>query len=385
MLLAAGLCAVLGAGCQDDLPKATLIERMRLLGVSVSVVGDETRATPMPGESVRLSFPTVFPETGHSIDRGQLMLVSCTAPDRYTGGLPICQELIDAVEGGNVDDSLFAAPDQIKCSDIPGGRQTFAGVTVACVRGEPTLQLRVPEDFSGQSGLFLGVLCEKGEAFFDPTLPELFGCEDNDGETLPLDGTYPVLRSDQDINHNPDISLLSIEMEPFITWRPIDGTRLAQPGALPEDCLKDAGDIDNDGDTMGDPDDVVDEDDVIRTNPFLPGVEVGAHQLTIRYPAQERERALSEPGQPFESLEITVHTTFGEMERQYTLFTEESETYGSKLGQVPIDTDPPWLEEDVKWDPENDVPVTGQLVRFFVTVRDQRGGFSMSTYAACVR
>lgn len=364
-LMMLGAFALLSGACQDDLPKATLIERMRLLGVSVSVVGDETRATPMPGETVRLSFPTVFPETGETIDRGQLMLINCTAPDRYTGGLPICQEIIDAVESGNVDDSLFAAPDQIKCSDIPGGRQTFAGVTVACVRGEPTLQLRVPEDFSGQSALFLGVLCEEGDAFFDPTLPELFGCEDNDGETLPLDGTYPVLRREQDVNHNPDISLLSIEMQPFIEWRPIDP---AAANELPEDCAA-----------------ATATSSTMSADPLFPGVDVGAHQLILRYPAEERERALNEPGEPFESLEITVHTTFGEVERQYTLFTDESETFGSKVGEVPIDTDPPWLEEDVNWDPENDVPVTGQLVRFFVTVRDQRGGFNMSTYAACVR
>jgi hypothetical protein len=364
-MLATGFIATLGAACADDLPKPTLIERMRSLGASVSVVGDETRATPMPGESVRLSFATVFPETDQTIDRGQLMLVGCTAPDRYTGGLPICQELIDAVESGNVDGSLFAAPDQIKCSDIPGGRQTFAGVTVACVRGEPSLQLQVPRDFSGQAAMYLGVLCEEGDAFFDPTLPELFGCDDNDGETLPLTGTYPVVRRDQDVNHNPDISKLSIEMEPFIEWRPIDPEVAAM---LPEDCAA-----------------ATATSSTMPADPLFPGVDVGAHELTLRFPGNERERVQGEPDEPFESLEIAVHATFGEMERAVTLFTDESETYGSKVGQVPIDTDPPWLEEDINWDPENDVPVTGQLVRFFVTVRDQRGGFNMSTYAACVR
>jgi hypothetical protein len=364
-VIAAGLCAVLGAACQDDLPKPTLIERMRVLGSNISVVGDETRATPRPGESVRISFATVFPETDQTIERGQLMLINCTAPDRYTGGLPICQELIDAVEGGGVDGSLFAAPDQISCSDIPGGRQTFAGVTVACVRGEPTLQLNVPDDFRGQKALFLGVLCEEGDAFFDPTLPELFGCDDNDGETLPLDGTYPVQRRDDDLNHNPDISKLSIEMEPFIEWRPIDPAVAAE---LPDDCAA-----------------ATATSSTMSADPQFPGVDIGAHELTIRFPAEERERVLSAAGEPFESLEIGVHATFGEMERALTVFTDESETYGSKVGDVAIDTDPPWLEESVKWDPENDVPVTGQLVRFFVTIRDQRGGFSMSTYAACVR
>lgn len=357
--------AALSGACASDLPKATDIERMRVLGTEISVVGDETRATPKPGESVRLSFPTVFPEQDQTIARGQLMLISCTAPDRYTGGLPICQELIDAVESGDVGESLFAVPDQIKCSDIPGGRQSFAGVTVVCVRGEPDVRLQVPDDFAGSSAMFLGVLCERGDAFLDPTSSELFGCEDNDGETIGLTGTYPVQRDDDDVNHNPDVSKLSIEMAPYIEWRPSDAATIA---ALPENCA---------AATATTPDEPAD--------PTFPGVDVGLHELTLRFPAKERERALNEPNEPFESLEITVHATFGEMERQFTVFTDESETYDSKLGEVPIDTDPPWLEENVSWDPENDVPVTGQLVRFFVTVRDQRGGFNMSTYAACVR
>jgi hypothetical protein len=211
---------------------------------------------------------------------------------------------------------------------------------------------------------------EKGEAYFDPTSTELFGCDDNDGETIALHGTYPVQLEADDINHRPEISKLSIEMEPFIEWRPIDGTALAEPGALSEDCLEVASGLaaDAGGGATG-------------SNPYLPGVDVGEHQLTLRFPAEERERT----GEIFESLEVSIHTTFGEMERQFTVWTDESETVGAKRGDVPIDTDPPWLEEDISWDPENDVSTSGKLVRFFVTVRDQRGGFNMSTYAACVR
>lgn len=367
LVSALSLLALFASACQDDLPKATLIVDMRILGSQISVVGDETRATPMPGESVRVSFATVFPEPDQTIERGQLMLISCTAPDRYTGGLPICQELIEAFESGAVEDSglLFAAPEQVMCSDIPGGRQSFGGVTVLCLRGEPDARLTIPEDFRGESGLFLGILCERGEAFLDPTSPELFGCEDNDGESIGLTGTFPVQRNPNQVNRNPDASLLSIEMEPFIEWRPLDAEMLA---ALPEDCAA-----------------ATATSSTMPADPLFPGVDVGLHQLTLRYPAEERERVLNEPGEPFENLEISVHATFGEVERQFTVFTNESETVRSKRGEVPIDTNPPWLQESVSWDPEDDVPVTGQLVRFFVTVRDQRGGFNMSTYAACVR
>lgn len=363
LLCVAALAACAGA-CASDLPKATEIERMRVLGTQISVIGDETRATPKPGEQVRLTFATAFPDLDENTDESQMMLVSCTAPDRFTGGLPICQELIDAAESGDVDSSsLLAQPRKIKCSDIPGRRQTFAGVTVACVNGAPEIELPIPDSFAADSAMFLGVICQRGKAFFDPTSTTLFGCDDNDGETIGLHGVYPVQHEDDEVNHNPDISKLSIELEPFIEWRPIDGTAMDGPDGLPEDCAAAAEDA----------------------GPTLPGVDVGEHQLTLRFPAKEREKILSEPGEPFESLEITVHATSGEVERQFTVFTNESETFGSKRGAVPIDTDPPWLEEDLFWDPENDVPGGGQLVRFFVTARDQRGGFSLSTYAACVR
>jgi len=367
---APALLLILLAACASDLPKATDIEQMRVLGTKLSVVGDEDRATPAPGESVHLSFVTVFPDLDGTTEESELMIVSCTAPDRFTGGLPICQELIDAAESGEVESgSVLTAARKVDCRDIPGRRQTFAGVTVACVSGPPEIDLPIPDDFEAESAMFLGVLCEKGDAYFDPTTTELFGCDDNDGETIALHGTYPVRRDAEDENHNPDATKLSIEMEPFIEWRPIDGTPLAEPGALSDECLAmaDALAADVGGDSA--------------SSPLMPGVDVGAHQLTLRFPAEERERM----GEAFESLEISIHTTFGEMERQFTVWTDESETVDAKRGDVPIDTDPPWLEEDVSWDPDNDVPAAGQLVRFFVTVRDQRGGFNMSTYAACVR
>jgi hypothetical protein len=363
-LLALSTLITLSAGCANDLPKATEITRMRVLGSQISVIGDETRATPKPGESVHISFVTAFPDLDSNTEESQMMIVSCTAPDRFTGGLPICQELIDAAESGTVDSgSVLTAARKVECSDIPGRRQTFAGVTVACVNGPPEIDLSIPASFSAGSSMFLGVVCERGDAYFDPTSTTLFGCDDNDGETIGLHGVYPVQKTDEDVNHNPDISKLSIEMAPFIEWHPIDGTAMAEADGLPEDCAALA--------TMA--------------GPTFPGVDVGEHQLTLRFPAEERERALNEPGEPFESLEISVHATSGEIERQFTVFTNESESYGAKRGDVPIDTEPPWLEEDVFWDPSNAVTASGQLVRFFVTARDQRGGFSMSTYAACVR
>ena len=55
-------CSALVLACADNLPKATEIVHMRVLGAKLEVVGDETgRATPKPGEQVKVSFDTVFP------------------------------------------------------------------------------------------------------------------------------------------------------------------------------------------------------------------------------------------------------------------------------------------------------------------------------------
>src|SRR4029079_12447870 len=108
-------------GCADDLPKATEIVHMRVLGANLQAVNDEddTRATPKPGERVRVSLATVFPSVAESHRFVHAALISCTAPDRYTGGIPVCQELIDLAESGQdlLDSPLANMAEFPPCSD----------------------------------------------------------------------------------------------------------------------------------------------------------------------------------------------------------------------------------------------------------------------------
>jgi hypothetical protein len=347
-------CTVIG--CNDDLPKATDIERMRVLGSQISVVGDETRATPRPGEDVRITFATVFPDLDGTTDDAQTMVLGCTAPDRFTGGIPICQEFIDAATSGDLDvGSLLAMPQKVHCSDIPGRRLTVQGVTIACVDGPPVVQLPIKDSFEAARAMFIGVVCERGRAFIDPEQPGLFGCDDNDGETLAIHNTYPVQQSDEDENHNPLAADLTLEAHAFIELQPLDATLQEEPGPaeelppLPEEnCLD------------------VYEDFGLQ----LRRVDRGVKALTVRYPAAAREEVNGEA----EPVEITIHTTGGEIERRFTVFTDDTEPGRDGL-----------LEGVLDWRPDKNPPRSGELVRFFVTVRDQRGGFDMSTYAVCVQ
>jgi hypothetical protein len=333
--------------CEDDLPKATLIARMRVLGVQLSVEGDEARTTPQPGERVGLAFPVVYPTLAEDTSAAQMLLIGCTAPDRFTGGLPICQEFIDAVLAG--DDPGAALPmldgGTVSCADLRGLSFQRGALSLACVRGAPRATLSVPADFAAHAMLFRGVICERGTPYIDPNDPLLFGCENEDAEPIRVHGQVPVQYEAAAANHNPDMTALSLVRE-NVPWPAFDPDDLPPEqgcaGALPTN--------------FGQP---------------VHRVVTGAHRIELRYQAAARERASGEP----ETLEFTIYATLGEMERRFTLFTPDDEVVRGVLSSS-LDWTPPRAAE---------LPRGGQLVRFFVTVRDQRGGFGMTERAVCVR
>ncbi|MGD8863593.1 MAG: hypothetical protein PVI30_26500 [Myxococcales bacterium] len=361
------LLALLGGGCDEDLPKATSIERMRVLGVELEVVGDAPRATPRPGESVRASFPTVFPDLEAEGDDLSTMLIRCTAPTRYTGGIPICQEFLDAALGQGADiaavlDMQNLDQDRFRCSDLPVPQITLEGVTVACLQGPPSVELPIPDDYARDAALFLGVVCEEGDPYISPTEPTLFGCEGagEEAEVIPINGLIPVQLDDAAENRNPDLDALALyvdlprnipsdeaPLENYPDWPAFDG----EPSALPprDNCAAQARQLD---------------DDPLR---FL---SAGSHELRLRLDPGVREAG--EDGD-LETLEITVYTSWGEMERRFTLFNQES----------PLRNDA--FDDTVEWTPPDDGDVSqgGRLLRFFITLRDGRGGFDMRTFVGC--
>lgn len=348
--LAAFACVLAAAtqlvACESDLPQATEIARMRVLGARFEVEGDPERATPEPGERVRVSMPTVFPSVAQETTDVQSLVIGCTAPMRFTGSLPICQEFIDAVAAGeDPTASLPMIDDRLRCADLPVQRVQIGAISLHCVTGEPQIELDVPADFAADQLLIRGVVCEHGTPFIDPVDPRLFGCEDEDAEAILVHGTIAVQKDQADENYNPDIGALEVLRED-VPWPAYD------PATLPpeEGCAARAS---------------ADFSEPVHA------IVTGPHSIALRYAADARERAMGEP----EDLEISVYTTAGEMERRFTLFE------GSDRGRGGV------LESDLFWDPPkaSDLPRSGQLVRFFITLRDQRGGFAMTSRAVCVR
>ncbi len=354
---------LLALGCNDNLPKATAITHMRILGSQVQVVGDETRATPKPGEQAHVSFLTVFPSQKGTTAKSKTMLISCTAPARFTGGVPVCQEFLDVVSGSGPIDLSAALPlaaRRFRCKDLPSSLVHYGSVSVQCIDGDPSADIDVPADFSAANMLLLGVVCERGEAYIDPTDPQIFGCENNSGETIRINAQIPVQHKAADENHNPDIAALTTCFDGCV-----DGSMwLAPPRPLPadDDCFMDTA-----------------TGHKTTESHTLPSRLPGDHEVDLRYDGDKRERL---PDKSYEDLELTVYTTLGSMERRFTLWSGAGDA-GTPMGtgqSTQFDSPVEWHGPAVT----DKLPVKGKLVRFFITMRDHRGGFAAATRAVCV-
>jgi len=68
VLILAGIAAVLAAGCSNDLPVASNLERTRVLGARVEVAADPGRASVSPGEAAQVSWIVAGPSAPTTLD-----------------------------------------------------------------------------------------------------------------------------------------------------------------------------------------------------------------------------------------------------------------------------------------------------------------------------
>jgi hypothetical protein len=177
-LLASGLALVAGACDEIDLPKSWAIAYPRVLAQRSEVVGDETRATPAPGESLRVRVLIAGPEP---IERLSYVVVACPTV-RTNGELPECSaEPLIALDGVLGEDEPFT--------------------------DELALELQLPDEDALQGVdelLIAGSACTDGDAR-GPGDPRAGECKGSDEPALTWAGNVRLARRERDHNHNPEL------------------------------------------------------------------------------------------------------------------------------------------------------------------------------------
>lgn len=344
MMLA--LACALGA-CQDDFDKPTLVNHPMLLGVHTEVVGDRQRATPAPGETALVQLDLVGPRGSYKTKNLSSLLVVCSYPVRFAG-VPICQEFLDLAalppeELMAMFGDLTIEPNQVHVACEGNITAEALGVALNCITGTPSLEITVNKDTKADDLLLRGVVCTTGQAVFDPTLPELFGCDsaENDNDALTFHSRLRLASADEARNNNPDLAAIQMT----INGRNFD----SEPDAsIPKRKCAQYADV---------------------GGPLL--IDPYDHLLGFDVPKKAREKL---PGGGRETWEFTVYATAGDVIRRFTLFSDDDAT---QMGGSTLKT--------VMWNGGGLVDYgESQLVDFWITVRDQRGGFITVPRSACV-
>jgi hypothetical protein len=351
-----GLLIALGgavglAGCEDDLPKASLITHMRVLGARTEVVGDEQRSTPRPGERAILTWAIAYPEYRSNDDEIESLFVVCTAPSRFTG-TPVCQELINAAQSGSTPigvSNIF----RMSCADDPDALVRLGGISFSCHTGTPRLEIDVDDGYEASAKLVQGIVCRNGTPRADMNSAIGVSCEPNPGadedelDSIPVYGTVPVAQKASEENLNPDLDRLELRLR--VEYSDEDRGELWT--AVPPEELPDL------------------EDDCTQNSAIRPR-DVNRELIALRYPFER--------GDEDEVLQFSAFATLGELSRRFTVLEPDARKRD----------DPPDENEEIEWvlskEERADLSGSAKLVRFYFSVLDGRGGFDVTTRELCV-
>lgn len=345
VLIALGLASVF-SGCEDDLPKVTLIDHMRVLGARQSVIGDEMRAVPKPGETARMTWAMAYPDLDTTDDELASFFIDCTAPLRYTG-TPVCQEFIDAAQGRTAGLGFGFSQPPVGCDVKPNSTQKIAGIRLVCVTGTPAIDVPVAKSVKTPR-LVQGIICRNGIPQLDLESPTGASCKpkskSGDFEEITVYGTVNVATTAEEQNENPDIALadLSVRTSKSSNARPWNLTPVEMLPDLEQDCS------------------------TAPTGVVLPANGY-PEVILIDYPKQTAAHERDE------DIVFSTYATLGELSRRFTVF----ESSGPEI-------DVPDLTWELSEDERSKFAGKPKLVRFYFTVIDGRGGFDFTTRELCV-
>jgi len=114
--------ALVASGCDDPLKEESLIQETRVLGARIEVVGDEGRASPLPGEmahfSAFLAAPDGSPSAGYALSVCGVQPTNSGLPNCATPAFGSALEA-DAMPGNPSFD--FTVPTELDASKTPHG------------------------------------------------------------------------------------------------------------------------------------------------------------------------------------------------------------------------------------------------------------------------
>lgn len=187
-LVLGAILAVLAAGCSNDLPVASQLERTRVLGARVEVASDPGRADVSPGEAASVSWIVAGPTTPSTLDWAFAL---CTTA------------------GGD-------------CNDAPQPLATGSGAPVSVAFTTPDAAALV----NNQLPMMIGVVCADGTIGFDPSTV-LGTCAGPDASGTTTRFVVPVTPAGETPNHHPAFTNDVIEFG-GATWDATTAT--ATPG-----------------------------------------------------------------------------------------------------------------------------------------------------------
>jgi hypothetical protein len=250
-------------------------------------------------------------------------------------------DLLDFIAGAS-------APD---CAKNPDWSQESGPFSTTCVSGTPHASVKVATNFQAGAKLSEGIICRNGTPRFDAKNPTGLSCKPHSGvashdiESVVVYGMTSIEYNADTANHNPSMDAASFLFGyGNAPWLPTPAS---------------AGDI---GEVGADCSEAARKGEILSSN--------GQDELyTIGYDASAREHYQGVP----EALEFSSYVTGGEIDHRFVLFDSAAE--------LPLSAPLHWSLSKEARDTLGD---NNQLLRFYFTVIDHRGGFAATTRDLCV-
>lgn len=204
--VAATLVLLALVACGESPDPGYILKRQRVAGAITTVVGDEARTTPRPGETVRMEWLTIAPEP---VEPTTYLMIACSPSDQAFG-VPVC---------GAAPFEIFS---QVEPQD-----------------GRPTFEIEVPADYEAEQVVLLGAICMGGivSTDIDPMAgtDDLRPCRD-EGTGEIVSATITVEQREGLRNLRPGLERLSLRGEE-LTEDPPEARAACAGGSLPEVSL----------------------------------------------------------------------------------------------------------------------------------------------------